>query len=69
MGDSHTPLLYYSTTEISRNTIYMVDSIGWRGERKLHVVGVRMDSMVAQELVRSSVHFEGEFRNLGYKLT
>ncbi|KAM0798620.1 Alpha/Beta hydrolase protein [Usnea florida] len=50
MGESDIPLLRYSTTEMARDTIDLLDGIGWRGERQLHVVGVSMGSMVAQEL-------------------
>ena len=50
---------------MARDTIDLLDSIGWRGERQLHVVGVSMGSMVAQELVRPSVRLGGILGNLG----
>ena len=59
MGESDKPLLRYSTTEMARDTIDLLDGTGWRGERQLHVVGVSMGSMVAQELVRPPFVYEG----------
>ena len=52
MGESDKPLLRYSTSEMARDTIDLLDSIGWMGKRQLHVVGVSMGSMIAQELVK-----------------
>ena len=64
MGESDKPLIRYLTSEMARDTIDLLDDIGWRGERQLHVVGVSMGSMVAQELVRPSVRLRGTLGNL-----
>ena len=49
MGASDKPLMRYSTSEMARDVVELLDHVGWTGERGLHVVGV---SMVAQEMVR-----------------
>jgi pimeloyl-ACP methyl ester carboxylesterase len=51
MGDSDTPLMRYSTSEMAKDVIELVDHLGWTGERELHVMGVSMGGMIAQELV------------------
>ena len=53
MGDSDTPLLRYSTSEMAKDVIELVDHLGWTGERELHIVGVSMGGMISQELVHS----------------
>ena len=58
MGESDKPFLRYSTSEMARDTIDLLDSIGWTANRQLHVVGVSMGSMIAQELVKPSSHLE-----------
>jgi pimeloyl-ACP methyl ester carboxylesterase len=50
MGDSDKPLGRYSTSEMARDTVELLDAVGWKGERELHVVGVSMGGMIAQEL-------------------
>ena len=52
MGDSDKPLTRYSTSEMAKDTVELVDLLGWTEERQLHVVGVSMGGMIAQELVR-----------------
>ena len=54
MGESDKPFLRYSTSEMARDVIDLLDIIGWTGKRQLHVVGVSMGSMIAQELVNLS---------------
>jgi pimeloyl-ACP methyl ester carboxylesterase len=53
MGDSDTPLMRYSTSEMAKDIIELVDYLGWTGERELHITGISMGGMIAQELVRS----------------
>lgn len=50
MGDSDTPLLRYTTSEMAKDVIELVDHLGWTGERELHIVGVSMGGMISQEL-------------------
>jgi pimeloyl-ACP methyl ester carboxylesterase len=52
MGDSDTPVMRYSTSEMAKDVIELVDYLGWTAERQLHVIGVSMGGMIAQELVR-----------------
>lgn len=52
MGESDVPLLRYSTSEMARDVLEVLGWVGWTGERELHVVGISMGGMIAQELVR-----------------
>jgi pimeloyl-ACP methyl ester carboxylesterase len=51
MGLSDKPLLRYSTTEMAKDVLEIIDHLGWDAERELHVAGVSMGGMIAQELV------------------
>jgi esterase/lipase len=53
MGLSDKPLLRYSTSEMAKDVLEILDHLGWTAERELHVAGVSMGGMIAQELVRS----------------
>lgn len=50
MGKSDKPTLRYSTSEMARDVIDLVDFLGWTQPRSLNVVGVSMGGMIAQEL-------------------
>lgn len=50
MGASDKPLLRYTTSEMARDTIELLDHVGWTGLRSVHVVGISMGGMIAQEL-------------------
>ncbi|TQS35669.1 hypothetical protein Golomagni_03904 [Golovinomyces magnicellulatus] len=50
IGKSDKPLMRYSTSEMARDTIEVLDHIGWTSDRQLHVVGVSLGGMIAQEL-------------------
>ncbi|KAL8724192.1 MAG: hypothetical protein Q9166_008089 [cf. Caloplaca sp. 2 TL-2023] len=50
MGESDKPLARYSTSEMAKDTLELIDSIGWTSPRQLHVIGVSMGGMIAQEL-------------------
>ena len=50
MGKSDKPSMRYSTSEMAKDAIDLVDSLGWTGERELHVIGVSMGGMIAQEV-------------------
>lgn len=41
----------YTTVEMARDVVEVLDHVGWRGERAVHVVGLSMGGMIAQELV------------------
>lgn len=51
MGESDKPLLRYSTAEMAKDTFEVVDHLGWTAERELHVIGISMGGMIAQEMV------------------
>ena len=51
MGESDKPLMRYSTSEMAKDAIELIDHVGWTSERQLHVIGVSMGGMIAQELV------------------
>jgi pimeloyl-ACP methyl ester carboxylesterase len=54
IGQSDKPLMRYSTSEMAKDVIEILDHVGWTGKRQLHVVGISMGGMISQELVRSS---------------
>ena len=51
MGGSEKPIMRYSTSEMAKDLIELLDHLGWTEERQLHVSGVSMGGMIAQELV------------------
>ena len=55
MGKSDKPLSRYSTSEMAKDAIELVDQLGWTSRRELHVVGISMGGMIAQEFVRRSL--------------
>ncbi|KAI9679817.1 MAG: hypothetical protein M1817_004831 [Caeruleum heppii] len=50
MGESEKPLTRYSTTEMAKDVIEVLDHVGWTSPRELHIVGISMGGMIAQEL-------------------
>ncbi|KAF2183076.1 alpha/beta-hydrolase [Zopfia rhizophila CBS 207.26] len=50
IGESDKPLVRYSTSEMARDTIELIDHIGWTGKRELHIIGISMGGMIAQEM-------------------
>ena len=54
MGESDKPVIRYSTSEMAKDVIEVVDHLGWTENRQLHVVGISMGGMIAQELVSGS---------------
>lgn len=56
IGDSDKPRARYSTSEMAKDVIELVDHLGWTDKRQLHVIGISMGGMIAQEVVRSSLH-------------
>ena len=61
MGGSDKPVMRYSTSEMARDALELIDFVGWTSRRDLHVIGVSMGGMIAQELVsfaeRDNLHF------------
>jgi pimeloyl-ACP methyl ester carboxylesterase len=54
IGESGKPMMRYSTSEMARDVLELVDHVGWSAKRDLHVVGISMGGMIAQELVQST---------------
>ena len=54
MGESDKPLLRYSTSEMAKDVLEVLDHLGWTAERQLHVIGISMGGMIAQEMVRDA---------------
>ena len=51
MGKSDKPLMRYSTSEMAKDILELLEHVGWTSSRQLHVVGISMGGMIAQELV------------------
>ena len=51
MGESDKPVMRYSTSEMAKDTLELLDHVGWVGKRSAHIIGISMGGMIAQELV------------------
>ena len=54
LGLSGKPTMRYSTSEMAKDVVDLFDHIGWTSS--VHVVGVSMGGMIAQELVSLLCH-------------
>jgi len=45
-------MMRYSTSEMAKDVIEIIDELGWTAERELNIVGISMGGMIAQEIVR-----------------
>lgn len=50
MGGSGRPWRRYSTSEMARDLVEVLDHVGWTAPRGVHVAGISMGGMIAQEL-------------------
>ncbi|KAM0255086.1 hypothetical protein ACHAQJ_006087 [Trichoderma viride] len=50
MGESDKPLARYTTSAMAADIIEVLDHVGWTAERDVHVVGVSLGGMIAQEV-------------------
>lgn len=50
IGASDKPLGRYSTSEMARDVLDVLDHVGWTAARSVNVVGISLGGMVAQEL-------------------
>ena len=50
-GESGKPIMRYSTTEMAKDTLELIDHVGWESQRQLHIIGISLGGMIAQELV------------------
>ena len=51
MGESDKPLMRYSTSDMAKDVFEVLNHLGWTSKRTLHVIGVSMGGMIAQEMV------------------
>jgi pimeloyl-ACP methyl ester carboxylesterase len=54
MGESDKPFMLYTTSEMATDVVELLDHVGWKDERSVHVIGISMGGMIAQELVSRS---------------
>lgn len=52
MGESGKPVLRYTTSEMAKDLVELLDHLGWNAPRSIHVVGISMGGMISQELVK-----------------
>ncbi|KAJ7074320.1 alpha/beta-hydrolase [Mycena amicta] len=50
VGHSSTPRGPYTTTGMAEDTMVLLDYVGWKADRELHIVGISLGGMIAQEL-------------------
>lgn len=50
LGESDVPFMRYSTSEMARDTIDVLDHVGWTAPRSVHLLGISMGGMIAQEM-------------------
>ncbi|KAF2708712.1 alpha/beta hydrolase-like protein [Pleomassaria siparia CBS 279.74] len=50
VGESDKPTARYSTSEMAKDIVDVLDHIGWTGKRQLNVIGISMGGMIAQEM-------------------
>lgn len=50
MGESGKPLVRYSTSEMAKDIVEVLDHIGWTSPRQVHICGLSMGGMISQEL-------------------
>ncbi|KAI1827136.1 Alpha/Beta hydrolase protein [Xylaria intraflava] len=50
IGRSDKPLMRYSTSAMAADVLEVVDHLSWTEERQLHVCGISMGGMIAQEV-------------------
>lgn len=45
---------------MAKDVVELIDHLGWTGKRELHIIGISMGGMIAQELVSpSNLYAEG----------
>jgi pimeloyl-ACP methyl ester carboxylesterase len=50
IGGSSQPFTRYSTSELAKDVLAVVDHVGWTSPRSIHATGISMGGMIAQEL-------------------
>ncbi|KAK4985979.1 hypothetical protein LTR66_008011 [Elasticomyces elasticus] len=49
-GESDKPVMRYSTSDMAKDVLEVLEHVGWTADRSVHVVGISMGGMIAQEL-------------------
>lgn len=62
IGESDKPRARYSTSEMAKDVVELINHLGWTDKRQLHVIGISMGGMIAQEVVSPSLHICIDFR-------
>ncbi|KAJ3015216.1 hypothetical protein NUW54_g1103 [Trametes sanguinea] len=52
VGNSGTPRGPYTTSGMASDVVVLLDYVGWKEPRQVHVVGVSLGGMIAQELAK-----------------
>ncbi|KAI0831136.1 alpha/beta-hydrolase [Trametes gibbosa] len=50
VGNSDAPRGPYSTSGMAQDVVTLLDFVDWKGHRQIHVVGISLGGMIAQEL-------------------
>ncbi len=66
MGESDKPLIRYSTSEMAKDVVELLDRLEWTAGRQLHVIGTSMGGMIAQELVNITIPPPNPFLSLSF---
>ena len=66
MAESDKPVMRYSTSEMAKDTLELLDYLGWIGQRSVHVIGISMGGMIAQEMVH--IQWRGVDAGINMKL-
>ncbi|KAI1184562.1 Alpha/Beta hydrolase protein [Nemania serpens] len=56
IGRSDKPLMRYSTSAMAADLFEVLDHLSWTEERQLHICGISMGGMIAQELAYAAPH-------------
>ncbi|TLD21525.1 hypothetical protein PspLS_09103 [Pyricularia sp. CBS 133598] len=54
MGNSDVPLMRYSTSEMALDVLEVATHVGWTDRQSLHVIGISLGGMIAQEVACAS---------------
>lgn len=56
VGESDKPIQRYSTSEMAKDCVELLDHLEWTQKRSLYVIGISMGGMIAQELVSAPLY-------------
>jgi pimeloyl-ACP methyl ester carboxylesterase len=65
IGDSDKPTSRYSTSAMAQDIVEVLDHVGWTGNRELHVIGISMGGMIAQEIVSPFISSSSSAQSTG----